>query len=108
MNHDGPILQAQIGSKQNVDVVVEKFRKRNMLANGQYTGSEDHDNESKTAEAHKRLLNQIKTTATPFQRPILNFHTPTQIHIRASLNQISDFVRLSLSSARSRTSNEQE
>ncbi|VDO07428.1 unnamed protein product [Brugia timori] len=61
-----------------------------MLANGQSIGNQDYSDERKAANAHTRLLNQIKTAARPFQRPALNFHTPTEIHVRAALYQIFD------------------
>ncbi|VDK71508.1 unnamed protein product [Litomosoides sigmodontis] len=76
-------------SKQN-DVVFNKFGKPNILAGGQVTISENYSDERKIADAHARLLNQIKAAARPFQRPVLNFHTPTEIHVRAALYKIFD------------------
>ncbi|EFO17786.1 hypothetical protein LOAG_10712 [Loa loa] len=89
LSHDGLLSEAQTGSKQN-DVVFDKFGKPNMLASEQRTGGEDYSDESKAADVHTRLLNQIKRAARPFQRPVLNFHTPTEIHVRAALYQIFD------------------
>lgn len=99
VSYDGLISEARIGSKQN-DVVFDKFGgESSMLANnGQNIDNEDHSDERKAADAHTRLLNQIKTVARPFQRPVLNFHTPTEIHVRAALYQIFDLVRFFLSS----------
>ncbi|VDK61557.1 unnamed protein product [Onchocerca ochengi] len=89
LTHSGFASEKWIGSKQN-EAVFNKFEKRSMLANGQNNGDEDHSMERKIAHAHTRLLNQIKTAALPFQRPILNLHTPTEIHVRAALYQIFD------------------
>ncbi|KAK6110554.1 Neurotransmitter-gated ion-channel ligand binding domain family protein [Brugia pahangi] len=85
----GVTSKARIGSKQN-EVLFDTFGKSNMLANGQSIGNQDYPDERKAANAHTRLLNQIKTAARPFQRPALNFHTPTEIHVRAALYQIFD------------------
>lgn len=86
------LSEAWIESGQN-DVAFDKFGKPNMLANEQSTTGEDYSDERKAADAHTRLLNQIKTAARPFERPVLNFHAPTEIHVRAALYQIFDLVR---------------
>ncbi|KAM3726157.1 Neuronal acetylcholine receptor [Dirofilaria immitis] len=83
------VQQVWIGSKHN-DVALDKFGKWNMLSNGRSNDDEDHSDERKAVDAHSRLLNQIKTATRPFQRPILNFHIPTEIHIRAALYQTFD------------------
>uniref|UniRef100_A0A0R3S5E5 Neur_chan_LBD domain-containing protein n=1 Tax=Elaeophora elaphi TaxID=1147741 RepID=A0A0R3S5E5_9BILA len=88
LSHD-LMSEGWIGSKQH-DVVFDKFEKPNMLAYGEGAGDEDYTGERKAADAHTRLLNQLKTIARPFQRPVLNFHTPTEIHVRAALHQIFD------------------
>ncbi|VBB31190.1 unnamed protein product [Acanthocheilonema viteae] len=89
LSYDGLLSEAWIESKEN-DVVSNKIGKSNMLANKQSIGGEDYSDERKIANAHTRLLDQIKTAARPFQRPVLNFHTPTEIHVRAALYQIFD------------------
>lgn len=96
VSHDDILPEVWIGSKQN-DVAFDKFGKPNMLAVGQGTTSENYSDERKIADAHARLLNQIKTAARPFQQPVLNFHTPTEIHVRAALYKIFDLVRFLLS-----------
>uniref|UniRef100_A0A915Q5Q9 Neurotransmitter-gated ion-channel ligand-binding domain-containing protein n=1 Tax=Setaria digitata TaxID=48799 RepID=A0A915Q5Q9_9BILA len=50
----------------------------------------NQSDETEATDAHTRLLNQIKTASRPFQRPVLNFHSPTEIHVRAALYQILD------------------
>ncbi|MCP9265957.1 Neuronal acetylcholine receptor subunit beta-4 [Dirofilaria immitis] len=89
VSYDGFISEVWIGSKHN-DVALDKFGKWNMLSNGRSNDDEDHSDERKAVDAHSRLLNQIKTATRPFQRPILNFHIPTEIHIRAALYQTFD------------------